>query len=70
MLPDLVALLQKEGFTFATLPEVEQDPAYAFDPDAPLKFGGTLPDQFMDSRHLKYPAFAEKPFQQMKTLCQ
>jgi peptidoglycan/xylan/chitin deacetylase (PgdA/CDA1 family) len=61
MLPKLIDQLRSEGFRFAALPEVEKDPAYAQDPDAPLKYGGTLPDQFMDSRHLKYPPFAPKP---------
>ncbi|MGA2674101.1 MAG: polysaccharide deacetylase family protein [Terracidiphilus sp.] len=70
MLPDLVELLRKQGFRFAKLPEVEQDPAYAQDPDAALKYGGTLPDQFMDSRKLPYPAFKPKPFEKMKSLCQ
>src|SRR5262249_62332608 len=62
MLPDLLELLRKQGFTFASLAEIEQDPAYAQDPDAALKYGGTLPDQFMDSMHLKYPPFKPKPF--------
>jgi hypothetical protein len=53
----------------AALPEVEKDPAYAMDPDAALKYGGTLPDQFMDSRHLKYPPFKPKPFDKLKSLC-
>jgi len=69
MLPDLVDLLREEGFRFATLPEVEQDAVYGQDPDAALKFGGTLPDQFMDSRHLAYPAFKAKPFDKLKDLC-
>jgi peptidoglycan/xylan/chitin deacetylase (PgdA/CDA1 family) len=70
MLPDLLDLLRKQGFRFASLPQVEQDPAYAQDPDAALKYGGTLPDQFMDSRHLTYPPFQPKPFEKIKTLCQ
>ena len=70
MLPDLIDLLRKEGFQFASLPEVEKDPAYSMDPDAALKYGGTLPDQFMDSRHLKYPPVPLKPFEKLKTLCQ
>jgi peptidoglycan-N-acetylglucosamine deacetylase len=70
MLPDLLNLLLTQGFTFSSLPEVEQDAAYAQDPDAPLKYGGTLPDQFMDSRHLKYPPFKPKPFDRLKTICQ
>jgi hypothetical protein len=69
MLPALIDQLKKEGFEFSTLAQVEQDPAYAQDPDAALKYGGTLPDQFMDSRKLPYPPFKPKPFDKMKTLC-
>jgi peptidoglycan/xylan/chitin deacetylase (PgdA/CDA1 family) len=69
MLPDLLEQLRAQGFRFASLPEVEKDPAYALDPDAALKYGGTLPDQFMDSRHLKYPPFQPKPFDKLKTIC-
>ena len=70
MLPELLDLLRREGFQLASLPEVEQDPAYAQDPDAALEYGGTLPDQFMDSRHLKYPPFKPKPFGRLKAICQ
>ncbi len=69
ILPGLVNLLRSEGFRFAKLADVERDPAYAQDPDAALKYGGTLPDQFMDSRHLPYPPFKPKPFEKMKDLC-
>ena len=69
MLPDLIDLLRKQGFRFATLPKVEQDPVYAQDPDAALPYGGTLPDQFMDSRHLPYPPFKPKPMDKLKSLC-
>jgi peptidoglycan/xylan/chitin deacetylase (PgdA/CDA1 family) len=70
MLPNLFDLLRIEGFTFAGLAQVESDPAYTQDPDAPLKYGGTLPDQFMDSRHLPYPPVKPKPFDQITHLCQ
>jgi peptidoglycan/xylan/chitin deacetylase (PgdA/CDA1 family) len=70
MLPDLVNMLRTQGFQFASLPDVEKDRAYALDPDAALKYGGTLPDQFMDSRHLPYPTFKPKPFARLKSLCQ
>jgi peptidoglycan-N-acetylglucosamine deacetylase len=69
MLPDLLELLRKQGFRFASLPDVEKDAAYALDPDAALRYGGTLPDQFMDSRDLKYPPFQPKPFGRLKTIC-
>jgi peptidoglycan-N-acetylglucosamine deacetylase len=70
MLPDLLDTLRKEGFSFAGLAEMENDPAYAADPDAGLKFGGTLPDQFMDSRHLPYPPVSPKPLPQLNHLCE
>jgi peptidoglycan/xylan/chitin deacetylase (PgdA/CDA1 family) len=70
MFPELVNMLRTQGFQFASLPDVEKDPAYALDPDAALKYGGTLPDQFMDSRHLPYPPFKPKPLEKLKSLCQ
>ena len=69
MLPELLDLLHKQGFTLSALPAVESDPVYAEDPDAALKYGGTLPDQFMDSRHLHYPTVQPKPFDRLKTIC-
>lgn len=70
MLPDLLELLRSQGFSFESVAQVENDPAYSLDPDAGLPFGGTLPDQFMDSRHLPYPPVQPKPFQQLAHLCQ
>jgi peptidoglycan/xylan/chitin deacetylase (PgdA/CDA1 family) len=70
MLPNLLDYLRAQGFSFAGLAQVESDPAYAQEPDAGLKYGGTLPDQFMDSRHLPYPPFKPKPFPQLTHLCQ
>jgi peptidoglycan/xylan/chitin deacetylase (PgdA/CDA1 family) len=70
MLPDLLQLLRGQGFSFEGLAQVENDSAYSLDPDAGLKYGGTLPDQFMDSRHLPYPPVKPKPLQQLAHLCQ
>ena len=70
MLPDLIDLLRKQGFRFASLPKVERNAAYALDPDAALQYGGTLPDQFMDSRKLPYPLYKPKPMEKLKNLCQ
>ncbi len=69
MLPRLLDLLRRDGFRLASLQDVEKDPAYSLDPDAGLKYGGTLPDQFMDARHLPYPPFQPKPFARLKDLC-
>jgi len=69
MLPDLLELLRKQGFRFASLTEVEKNPVYAQDPDTALEYGGTLPDQFMDSHHLPYPSFAPKPMERLQSIC-
>jgi len=70
ILPDALDLLQKKGFQLATLEEAENDPAYATDPDAGSKYGGTLLEQWMDAKKIKYPAVAAKPYKALKELCQ
>jgi peptidoglycan/xylan/chitin deacetylase (PgdA/CDA1 family) len=69
MLPDLIDLLRKQGFRFAALSKVERNPAYAQAPDAALPYGGTLPDQFMDSRRLPYPTYKPKPTEKLQSVC-
>lgn len=69
ILPDLFDLMKKEGFTFVTLEEAESDPAYDTDPDAGSKYGGTLLEQWMDVRHLKYPDLPKKPYKQLDAIC-
>jgi peptidoglycan/xylan/chitin deacetylase (PgdA/CDA1 family) len=68
MLPDLLDQLRSEGFRFAALAEVEADPAYAQDPDAASQ-GGTLTGQFMDARHLAYPAYKPAPVEKLQSIC-
>src|ERR1700722_1157715 len=70
ILPDALDLLQKKGFTLVTLQEAESDPAYETDPDAGSKYGGTLLDQWMDVRHIKYPPGTEKPYKELQEICQ
>ena len=69
MLPELIELLKKQGFRFEPIAQVERDPAYSTDPDAALEYGGTLPDQFMDSKKLPYPPFDPKPFDRLNAIC-
>jgi peptidoglycan/xylan/chitin deacetylase (PgdA/CDA1 family) len=69
MLPRLLELLCAEGFRFKSLAKVERDSAYAQDPDAALKDGGTLPNQFLNSRHLTYPPFTPEPSDKLNSLC-
>jgi peptidoglycan/xylan/chitin deacetylase (PgdA/CDA1 family) len=69
MLPELIAQLRQTGFEFQPIAQIERDPVYAQDPDAALEYGGTLPDQFMDSKKLPYPPFDPKPFERLNTIC-
>jgi peptidoglycan-N-acetylglucosamine deacetylase len=70
MLPDLLAQLKQRGFKFISLEEAQADPAYRIDPDAALRYGGTLLDQIFDSQHLAYPPHTEKPMKQLQETCQ
>ena len=70
ILPDALDLLNKKGFKLVTLEEAESDPVYAGDPDAGSKYGGSLLDQWMDARQIKYPAVAQKPYEELKAVCQ
>ena len=69
MLPRLIELLRKQGFRFATLAKVERDPIYSFDPAAPNPGGGSVTNQLLDARHLRYPAFQPEPVDKLNSLC-
>lgn len=70
ILPDLLDLLTRKGFTLVTLETAQSDPAYDSDPDAASRFGGTLLEQWMDARALKYPTIAKKPYKELEAICQ
>jgi peptidoglycan-N-acetylglucosamine deacetylase len=70
ILPEVFVLLQQKGFTPVTLKEAQSDSAYETDPDAGSKFGGTLLEQWMDARKIKYPPVMEKPYEQLRGICQ
>jgi peptidoglycan/xylan/chitin deacetylase (PgdA/CDA1 family) len=70
ILPDALDLLKKKGFKLVTLEEAESDPVYGDDPDAGLHDAGTLLDQWMQVRNIKYPPFAEKPYKELESVCQ
>ena len=69
ILPDLLALLHQKGLTLVTLEEAQKDPAYQSDPDAPSRHGGTLLEQWLDARKIKYPPVPPKPEKQLEALC-
>jgi peptidoglycan/xylan/chitin deacetylase (PgdA/CDA1 family) len=70
ILPDLLALLHQKGLRLVTLEEAQQDPVYQSDPDAASRHGGTLLEQWMDARKIKYPLIPPKPVQELDALCQ
>ena len=69
ILPDLLDLLQRKGFTFVTLEQAQSDPVYTTDPDAASQHGGTLLEQWLDARKLAYPQIAKKPYQELAAIC-
>ena len=70
ILPEALDLLKKKGFKLVTLDEAETDPAYDGDPDVGLHDAGTLLDQWMQVKQIKYPDHAEKPYKEVEGVCQ
>ena len=70
ILPDLLELLSSKGFKLVTLEQAQSDPAYAGDPDGASRYGGSLLEQWMDVRALKYPTVAKKPYAELAAICQ
>ena len=69
ILPDTFDLLEKKGFKLVTLEEAESDPVYEGDPDAGSKYGGTLLEEWMDARKIKYPPVMAKPYKEIQEIC-
>lgn len=69
ILPDLLDLLRRKGFTFVTLEQAQSDPVYATDPDAASQYGGTLLEQWLDARKLAYPQIVKKPYEELNAIC-
>jgi peptidoglycan/xylan/chitin deacetylase (PgdA/CDA1 family) len=70
ILPDALDLLKEKGFKLVTLEEAESDTAYEGDPDVGLHDAGTLLDQWMQVKQIKYPDHAEKPYKEIESVCQ
>jgi peptidoglycan/xylan/chitin deacetylase (PgdA/CDA1 family) len=69
ILPDLLELLRAKGFTLVTLEQAQSDPVYDSDPNGASRFGGSLLEQWMDVRALKYPTVAKKPYSELAAIC-
>jgi peptidoglycan-N-acetylglucosamine deacetylase len=70
ILPDAFTLIKAKGFKLVTLEEAEADPAYDTDPDVGMHDAGTLLDQLMMVKEIKYPEHAEKPYKEIEAVCQ
>jgi peptidoglycan-N-acetylglucosamine deacetylase len=70
IMPDALDLLKKKGFKLVTLEEAESDPIYQGDPDIGLHDAGTLLDQMMQLKQIKYPEHVEKPYKEVQSVCQ
>jgi len=69
ILPEALDLLKKKGFKLVTLEEAESDAAYEGDPDVGLHDAGTLLDQWMQVKQIKYPEHTEKPYKEIEAVC-
>jgi peptidoglycan-N-acetylglucosamine deacetylase len=70
ILPDVFDLLRQKGFTLVTLEQAQKDSIYESDPDFASPRGGTLLEQWMDARGLKYPPVENKPYKELEAICQ
>jgi peptidoglycan-N-acetylglucosamine deacetylase len=70
ILPEALDLLKKKGFKLVPLEEAESDAAYDGDPDVGLHDAGTLLDQWMQVKQIKYPEHTEKPYKEIEGVCQ
>jgi peptidoglycan/xylan/chitin deacetylase (PgdA/CDA1 family) len=70
ILPDLLALFEREGFDIVTLEEAQADPAYQSDPDVAAPNGGTLTELMMQAKGIAWPEdLADKPREKLQSLC-
>jgi peptidoglycan/xylan/chitin deacetylase (PgdA/CDA1 family) len=69
ILPDLFALLKKQGYEFVTLEEAQSDPVYSEDPDIAMPGGGTLIEHVVAKRGMTWPAITPKPLEQLDATC-
>jgi len=69
ILPDTFDLLKKKGFKLVTLEEAESDPVYEWDPDAGSKYGGTLLEEWIEVKKIKFPAVMAKPYKEIQEVC-
>lgn len=68
MLPELLALFRRRGFTFTTLQTAMADPIYQQDPEVPTPGGSTFNEMVAAERRVNVPD-AQEPEQLLDHLC-
>ena len=69
LLPDVLDLLDAQGFTLTTLEEAASDAAYTTPLPFPSSRSGTFFDQLMSARKTPMPKWQEDPFDMLSRLC-
>ncbi len=70
ILPDLFALLKREGYRIITLEQAQSDPIYASDPDVADAGGGTLTELMMQAKGISWPeGLGDKPREKLASIC-
>jgi len=71
ILPDLFALLEREGYRIVTLEQAQSDPIYEADPDVAAPRGGMLTELMMQAKGMSWPAgIGDKPREKLRSICQ
>jgi peptidoglycan/xylan/chitin deacetylase (PgdA/CDA1 family) len=68
ILPDLFALLKKQGYDIVTLEEAQSDPVYVADPDI-ASDGGTLTELMIEKLGIPWPDVTPKPREKLNAIC-
>ncbi len=71
MLPRLIALLQQQGFRFSTVPRVERNHTYRYDPAVALPGGGSFTTMVLLARHrtVYLPPHPPEPLDKLNSIC-
>ncbi len=71
MMPRLIALLRQQGFRFSTVPRVQRNRAYHYDPAVALPGGGSFTTMVLLARHraVYLPPHPPEPTAKLDSLC-
>jgi peptidoglycan/xylan/chitin deacetylase (PgdA/CDA1 family) len=71
MLPRLITFLKQQGFRFSTVPKVERNRAYHYDPAVGLPGGGSFTTMVLLARHrtVYLPPHPHEPLDKLNSLC-